>query len=100
VEILVPSFAREDGLPCNPENAELFHEKQYEAQAKKMCKKCPFMTECQTFAFQHPELSGVWGGLSQRERRRQVKNRYTKFLELQERMKALSLGDGKLPNAS
>lgn len=39
-------------------------------EAKAICRDCPVTTECLTYALEHNERYGVWGGLSERERRR------------------------------
>jgi WhiB family redox-sensing transcriptional regulator len=38
--------------------------------AKAVCMQCPVRAECLAFALEHDERYGVWGGLSERERRR------------------------------
>jgi WhiB family redox-sensing transcriptional regulator len=38
------------------------------AEAKAICKSCPVMTECREWAIPN-EKFGIWGGLSERERR-------------------------------
>jgi WhiB family transcriptional regulator, redox-sensing transcriptional regulator len=38
-------------------------------QAKAVCARCPVITECLEDAIVHDERYGVWGGLSERERR-------------------------------
>lgn len=38
-------------------------------EAKKICATCPVLKECAEHALQH-EHYGVWGGMSERERRR------------------------------
>lgn len=38
--------------------------------AKKVCVGCPVRTQCLQWALDHDERYGVWGGLSERERRR------------------------------
>ncbi|MDM7487004.1 WhiB family transcriptional regulator [Rhodococcus sp. GXMU-t2271] len=40
-----------------------------EAAAKRICSSCPVLTECRTHAVLGRERHGVWGGLSERERR-------------------------------
>lgn len=42
--------------------------------AKRICKECPVIAECLTWALEHDERDGVWGGLSQQERARLKKN--------------------------
>lgn len=37
--------------------------------AKAICKICPVRAECLEYAITHDERFGVWGGLSERERR-------------------------------
>ena len=37
--------------------------------AKAICARCPVQAPCLAYALGHPELRGVWGGLSERERR-------------------------------
>jgi WhiB family redox-sensing transcriptional regulator len=38
-------------------------------EAKAVCAGCPVRAECLEYAMQFNHLSGVWGGLSERERR-------------------------------
>lgn len=38
--------------------------------AKKICQRCPVRNECLDYALAHDERFGIWGGLSERERRR------------------------------
>lgn len=40
------------------------------AEAKRICMACPVRTECLDYALEHGERFGVWGGLSERERRK------------------------------
>ena len=40
-----------------------------EASAKAICKTCPVQAECLTYALQIREQHGIWGGLSEAERR-------------------------------
>ena len=39
-------------------------------QAKKICRGCVVREECLTYALDHNEKHGIWGGMSERERRR------------------------------
>jgi WhiB family redox-sensing transcriptional regulator len=39
-------------------------------EAKKVCARCPVTAECLDWAVSTKERYGVWGGLSERERRR------------------------------
>lgn len=38
--------------------------------AKRICRSCPVLDACLQWALDHDERFGVWGGLSERERRR------------------------------
>jgi len=40
-----------------------------EAVAKRICATCPVLLECRTHAMRSGERHGVWGGLSEAERR-------------------------------
>lgn len=40
------------------------------AEAKKICRRCPVRAECLDYAVTAGEYFGVWGGRSERERRR------------------------------
>jgi WhiB family redox-sensing transcriptional regulator len=39
-------------------------------EAKKVCRSCDVRSECLEYALAHDERFGIWGGLSERERRR------------------------------
>ena len=39
-------------------------------EAKKVCTGCEVRKECLEYALEHDERFGIWGGLSERERRR------------------------------
>lgn len=39
-------------------------------EAKRICGRCDVKTECLEYALGHDEGFGVWGGLSERERRK------------------------------
>ena len=39
------------------------------APAKKVCGACPVTAECLEYALEHREMFGVWGGLTERQRR-------------------------------
>ncbi len=39
-------------------------------EAKKICVGCEVRGECLEYALEHDERFGIWGGLSERERRR------------------------------
>lgn len=39
-------------------------------EAKRVCQSCTVRTECLEYALAHDERFGIWGGLSERERRK------------------------------
>lgn len=39
-------------------------------EAKKICQQCEVKSECLDYALSNDERFGIWGGLSERERRR------------------------------
>ena len=39
-------------------------------EAKKICTDCPVKAECLEYALENDERFGIWGGLSERERRK------------------------------
>ena len=39
-------------------------------EAKRICSDCPVRIECLNYALRRDERYGVWGGMSERERRR------------------------------
>lgn len=39
-------------------------------EAKRICQACTVRDECLEYALEHDERFGIWGGLSDRERRR------------------------------
>ena len=36
--------------------------------AKSVCRNCPVRKPCLTYAMANPSLTGIWGGLTDRER--------------------------------
>jgi WhiB family redox-sensing transcriptional regulator len=44
------------------------------AAAKSVCRRCPVAAECLEYALANNERFGIWGGLSERERRHLMKN--------------------------
>lgn len=39
-------------------------------QAKRICRECPVQSQCLAYAMDEPVDHGIWGGLTERERRR------------------------------
>ena len=44
-------------------------------EAKRICAECPVKAECQEYALENRIDHGVWGGCSERERRRILRRR-------------------------
>ena len=42
-------------------------------QARSICNRCPVQTECAQWAFTHDEAFGVWGGITEQERRHDLR---------------------------
>lgn len=63
-----------DGL-CAQTDPDSYYPEQGEstAAAKQVCQGCPVRAECLAYALARNERFGVWGGLSERERRPLVK---------------------------
>ncbi len=40
-----------------------------EAAAKDICRRCPALKPCRDYAMAHPELEGIWGATTEKERR-------------------------------
>ncbi|MGC8464599.1 MAG: WhiB family transcriptional regulator [Acidimicrobiales bacterium] len=43
------------------------------ASARALCKDCPVKPDCLSYALEHEEEFGIWGGLSERERRKLIR---------------------------
>lgn len=66
-----------DRAECRKADADQFFPGKGEPtkDAKRICGRCPVTAECLAFALAHDERFGVWGGLSERERRRLKRQR-------------------------
>ena len=62
----------EDRAACRGAEADAFfaHGGVQEHRAKAVCRECPVRWECLAYALRHGVEHGVWGGLTDRERRR------------------------------
>jgi WhiB family redox-sensing transcriptional regulator len=61
----------DDGLCAQTDPEVFFPEKGGSTrEAKQVCMACPIRVRCAEYALDHDERFGVWGGLSERERRR------------------------------
>lgn len=47
-------------------------------EAKQVCSRCPVSAECLDAALEREERFGIWGGMSERERRRLLKQQKQK----------------------
>jgi len=63
---------------CNGTDPALFFPGRGESttDAKAICARCPVRQECLDYALDHTERFGIWGGLSERERRRIRRQRH------------------------
>jgi WhiB family redox-sensing transcriptional regulator len=64
---------------CRGLDAEIFYPASEDeadaAEAKAVCAECPVRQLCLEYALAHREREGVWGGATERERRRIVRQR-------------------------
>lgn len=60
------------GRPVRPDRSRgiLPGEGRVDREAKKICESCEVRSECLQYALENDERFGIWGGLSERERRR------------------------------
>lgn len=62
-----------EGASCATTDPDMFFDSHYRAVylAKKICETCPLIEKCAEYALANPEMSefGVWGGMSEAERR-------------------------------
>lgn len=70
---LAPEAWMRDAL-CAQIGGDLFFPERYEQakarKAKAICAKCPVATECLEFAIRTNQSEGIWGGLSEKQRKR------------------------------
>ena len=55
----------EEFFPDDPSRSSL---RRREDAAKRICRQCPVVNECRDHALRTPELHGVWGAMTARER--------------------------------
>lgn len=55
--------------PCaDDEDPDIFWDEEFIGVAKSICRGCPVREKCLSWAIDHGEMDGVWGGLSAKER--------------------------------
>lgn len=62
---------------CKGRNSAVFYPQRGvpTASARALCKECPVKAECLSYALENDERFGIWGGLSERERRKLQRER-------------------------
>ncbi len=83
MELAQSAVAWQDGAACRgpyqqvfypPTKSERRKEKRHrEARAKEICLQCPVIDDCRDYAFTVGEQHGIWGGLTEGERKEILK---------------------------
>lgn len=65
-------FAWQKQAKCRGLNPDLFYPERGVStrEPKEVCRSCPAREECLEYALENGEKFGIWGGMSERERRR------------------------------
>lgn len=58
-----------------PEEEQRQYRRQREEAAKRICRDCPVIANCRDHALKTPELYGIWGAMTARERARAMSPR-------------------------
>jgi WhiB family redox-sensing transcriptional regulator len=84
---------RPDGGACKGTDPDLFFPERGEStrEAKGVCRGCSVRSDCLEFSLRNGEKFGIWGGLSERERRRLRRQRSDKAKKLREVQKDTTL---------
>ena len=71
-ELFLDDLSWQDGAGCRGADQDLFFPERGAStrKAKAICAACPVREACLEFAIRHGERFGIWGGLSERERRK------------------------------
>ena len=76
---IVPGAMRQDwaglGACVAGDPDDLFVKGAAQQQAKVVCQRCPVIAECLAEALDHRTEFGVWGGMTERERRELLRQR-------------------------
>lgn len=72
LDVLTGRVAWQDSARCAETDPEVYFPDRGGStrEAKKVCRSCEVRTECLEYALDHNEKFGIWGGLSERERRK------------------------------
>lgn len=83
VKVLQPTEWQSQG-PCNNADPEIFFPERGASSkaARAVCGQCEVRMECLEYALNNKEQFGIWGGTSERERRRLRKERTLKRLRV------------------
>jgi WhiB family redox-sensing transcriptional regulator len=65
---VAPSWTEQ--AACRGLDPELFFPHGASQEARRVCARCPVRVDCLDYAVAHRERYGIWGGRSERERRR------------------------------
>lgn len=70
IENLLNNEPWTDGALCTQVDRDLFFPEHGESSkpARRICQRCDVREECLNFALTHGEKTGVWGGMSARQR--------------------------------
>lgn len=70
--LAIDELSWQDYANCRGADADLFFPERGAStrKAKAICAACEVRDECLDFALMHGEKFGIWGGMSERERRR------------------------------
>ena len=81
----MPIFSDEGAPVCAETDPDLFFPMdvrygiryQDEAAAKKLCGTCPYVQRCLLYAMKNPDVMGIWGGTTEKDRAKLARfNRY------------------------
>jgi WhiB family redox-sensing transcriptional regulator len=90
---IVGDLAWQDGAACTGLDPAIFFPTQGEdtRPAKDVCKICDVQADCLEYALKYNEKFGIWGGASERERRRILRRRAQQNRRERQRVEAASL---------
>lgn len=73
---IIPASRPPAGGLCAEADPELFFgDRGSHKAAKAVCACCPVLLECRDYGLGHPEVAGIWGGMSQNQRRKEAHDR-------------------------